>query len=62
MVAMTESLKQFLVRNYPEEYVLIGFGHIEKLTHDIWQEYIAWCDTEDGRQYLQGGSKYKDPS
>lgn len=62
MVAMTESLKHFLFNNYPEQFVLIGFGHIELLTKEIWQEYIEWCKTDEGKQYLNGGSKYRDPS
>ena len=33
-------------------------GHLELFTEEMQEKYIVWCHTEEGRQYLQGGSKY----
>lgn len=60
MVKLTESLSQFLWRNYPKELPLIMLGHLELFTEEIQREYIEWCKTDEGRQYLKGGSKYKE--
>ena len=35
------------------------FGHTELFTEEMQKEYIAWCKTDEGKQYLKGGSKYK---
>ena len=59
MVKLTESLKQWLLKNHSDKISLIMFGHIELLTSEMWDEYVEWCKTDDGRQYLEGGSKYK---
>ena len=52
MVKFTQSLEHWLVTNYPKEYVLIGFGHTELLTQEMWNAYIEWCKTEEGQLYL----------
>ena len=62
MVRLTESLRQFLTKNYPKELPLIALGHTELITEDMKKEYIAWCETEEGRSYLEGGINYKEPS
>lgn len=59
MVKLTQSLQQWLFRNHPELIVLIVFGHVELFTPEMQQEYLAWCRTDEGREYLKGGSKYK---
>ena len=61
MVKMTESMIQWLWRNHPELIPLIGFGHLELFTDEMKEQYLAWCMTEEGRQYIKGGAKYKDP-
>lgn len=61
MVKMTESLKQWLWINHRELIPLIGFGHLELFTDEMKEQYIEWCKTEEGQQYLKGGAKYKDP-
>lgn len=60
MVKLTQSLSQWLFENHPDKLSLIMFGHLELLTDEMYEEYIAWCQTEDGKQYLKGGSKYKE--
>lgn len=40
--------------------MLIMFGHTELIINKMWNEYIAWCKTDEGRQYLKGGSKCKE--
>ena len=34
------------------------FGHTELFTEEMQKEYIEWCKTDEGKQYLEGGSKY----
>lgn len=60
MIKMTQSLQHWLFANYPKEFVLIGFGHLELFTPEMQKAYIEWCKTEEGEQYLKGGSKYKE--
>ena len=60
MVKMTQSFRYWLFTNYPKVFALIAFGHMELLTEEMYQQYLDWCKTEEGRQYLKGGSKYKE--
>lgn len=60
MVKLTQSLEHWLWENHRDKMALIVFGHVELLTEEMWNEYLAWCQTDDGRQYLKGGSKYKE--
>ena len=60
MVKLTQSLEHWLWENHRELISPIMFGHIELMTQEMWNEYIAWCQTDDGKQYLEGGSKYKE--
>lgn len=59
MVKLTQSLSQWLFDNHRDKIALIMFGHTELLTDEMWNEYIEWCKTDEGRQHLKGGSKYK---
>ena len=34
------------------------FGHTELFTEEMQKEYIEWCKTDEGKQFLEGGSKY----
>lgn len=47
------------MKNHPELYALIGFGHLELFTEEMAAKYIKWCKTDEGKQYLQGGAKYE---
>ena len=58
MVRLTQSLHHWLWENHKDKIGLIMFGHTELLTDEMWAKYIEWCKTEDGKQYLKGGSKY----
>lgn len=60
MVRLTQSLEQWLFENHKEIIPMIMFGHVELFTDEMNQQYLAWCATDDGRQYLKGGSKYKE--
>lgn len=60
MVKFTQSLAVWLFQNHPTIMPLIGFGHLELFTEEMQREYLEWCKTEEGRQYLKGGSKYKE--
>lgn len=58
MFRLTQSLQQWLWANHKELIPLIMLGHIELFTAEMQKEYLAWCQTDEGKQYLQGGSKY----
>lgn len=60
MVRLTQSLEHWLFVNHKEILPLIMFGHTELLTDEMWAEYSEWCTTDEGLQYLKGGSKYDD--
>lgn len=60
MVKLTQSLSQYLFENHKEKLPLIMMGHIELFDDEMQKDYFAWCKTEYGKQYLKGGSKYKD--
>ena len=61
MVKMTQSMEVFLFKYHKDHMALIMFGHLELFTEEMDEEYLEWCKTEEGRQYLKGGSKY-DPN
>ena len=58
MIKLTRSLKHWLAANYPNDFVLITFGHVELFTPEMQVEYIKWCQTEEGKRYLVGGDLY----
>lgn len=58
MVTLTQSLEHWLFENHKELIVPLMFGHVELFTEEIENEYLAWCKTDEGKQYLKGGSKY----
>lgn len=62
MVKLTQSLEHWLWENHRDIIAQIMFGHVELFTEEMQKEYIAWCQTDDGKQYLVGGSKYKEES
>lgn len=60
MVQLTQSLEQWLWLNHKDLIPLIMLGHTELFTEDMQKAYLEWCKTDEGRQYLKGGSKYKE--
>ena len=60
MFKLTQSLKKYLENYHRDIIIPLTFGHTELLTQEIWGEYIDWCRTDEGRQYLKGGSKYNE--
>lgn len=60
MVKLTKSLSHWLFVNHKDIYALILFGHTELLSDEMWKQYLEWCNTEDGKQYLEGGEKYEE--
>lgn len=62
MVELTQSLQHWLFVNHPDLIAPLMFGHVELLTDEMWAEYVAWCKTEDGQQYLVGGRFYRPES
>lgn len=60
MNRMTHSFSVWCLKFHRDIYSLLMFGHNELLTKEMYQEYLDWVQTDEGRQYLEGGSKYKD--
>ncbi len=60
MVKLTQSLEHWLWENHKDIIGLILLGYFELFTDEMREEYLEWCKTEDGRQYLKGGSKYNE--
>ncbi len=60
MVRLTQSLSEWLFRNHKDKIALIMLGHTELLTDEMYEEYLEWCQTEEGKKYLKGGSEYKE--
>lgn len=58
MIILTQSLEHWLWENHRDKFGLILLGHTELITEEMAKEYIEWCKTDDGKQYLEGGSKY----
>lgn len=58
MPILTQSMEVWLWEHHRGLIVPIMFGHLELFTDEMAKEYTEWCLTEEGRQYLQGGSKY----
>lgn len=59
MVKLTQSLREWLWRYHRDQIGLIMLGHVELFTPEMKNDYIEWCKTDEGSQYLIGGSKYK---
>ena len=59
MVKMTASFEHWLWVNHQNKFGLIMLGHIELITQKMWDAYIEWCQTDEGKEYLEGGSKYR---
>ena len=58
MIVLTQSLEHWLFEIYREKLSVIMFGHLEEFTDEMKKEYLEWCKTDEGKQYLKGGSKY----
>jgi len=59
MIQLTQSLRHWLWENHRDIIGLVILGHAELITDEMWDDYFAWCMTDDGKQYLEGGSKYE---
>ncbi len=60
MVKLTQSLRHWLFINHPDLLPSIYLGKTELFTKEMQKAYIEWCKTDEGREYLKGGSKYED--
>ena len=60
MIKLTQSLKHWLWENHRDLISLIMLGHLELFTNEMKREYLVWCQTDEGRKYLKGGSEYKE--
>ncbi len=60
MYKLTASLEHWLWEYDKKLVPLVMLGHGELITEEMWNEYIEWCRTDEGREYLEGGSKYRE--
>ena len=60
MVKLTQSLERWLWQFHRDKIALIMLGHTELFTPEMQKEYLAWCQTDEGRKYLKDGSEYKE--
>ena len=60
MVSMTPSFSVWCLKYHRDIYSLLRLGHTELLTKEMYANYLKWVQTDEGRQYLKGGSKYKE--
>lgn len=58
-VKLTQSLQHWMWENHRDLLPLLYFGHVEVFTEEMEEQYIAWCNTEEGKKYLEGGECYK---
>ena len=58
MVKMTQSFSHWCWTYHRDIYTPLMFGHVEELTPELWQEYIEWVKTDEGKKYLKGGECY----
>ena len=59
MNKMTQSFSAWCLKFHPDIYSLLRLGHSELLTRDMYKHYLEWVQTDEGKQYLKGGSKYR---
>lgn len=60
MVKFTLSMEKWLIEFHPELIAPLMFGHVELFTDEMKKEYLEWCKSDEGREYLKGGSRYID--
>ena len=58
MVKLIQSLEHWIAVNHPDKLITIMFGHVEDFTLEMQHAYLEWVQTEEGMQYLKGGSMY----
>lgn len=59
MVKLTQSLQHWLYIHHPDIIAPLMFGHVELFTEEMNKQYIEWCQTEEGKRYLQAGDLYE---
>lgn len=52
MIKMTQSFSVWCLKFHKDIYSLLMLGHVELLTKEMYQEYLDWVQTDEGKQYL----------
>ena len=60
MVKLTQSLREWLFKNYPDKLPIIMFGHVELFTKEMNAEYLQWCQTYECKEYSHDNYEYKE--
>lgn len=60
MVKLTQSFTAWCLKFHRDLHSPLMFGRVELMTQELYDEYLTWVQTDEGRQYLKGGSKYKE--
>lgn len=51
-VHLSENLRVFLEKDHKDLIFPLTHGKHDVLTDEIFQEYVIWCQTDEGRKYL----------
>ena len=51
-VHLAENLRVFLEKDHKDLIFPLTHGQYDVLTDEIFQEYVIWCQTDEGRMYL----------
>lgn len=52
VVEMTKSFSAWCLKFHKDLLIPLMFGHIELLTEKLYEEYLDWVRTDEGRKYL----------
>jgi len=58
MIKFTQSMSHWLWEYHTELIAPLMFGHLEEFIAEYVQEYLEWCETDEGKSYLKGGCNY----
>lgn len=58
MNRMTHSFSVWCLKFHRDIYPLLMFGHNELITKEMYQEYLDWVQTDEGKQYLEDGGEH----
>ncbi len=58
MIKFTQSMSHWLWEYHTELIAPLMFGHLEEFIAEYTQEYLEWCETDEGKSYLKGGCNY----
>lgn len=52
MIKISHRLEVFLRKYYEDFWPLISLGFYELITDEMWNEYVDWCHSDEGRMVI----------